>query len=313
MTMPDVTILDGGLATELELRGFDLSDRLWSARVLLEAPDAIEAVHRAYFEAGAQVATTASYQATIPGFEAAGMDREAALDAIRRSVELARRARAGYLEATVDAGATTDVTRALLIAGSVGPYGAMLADGSEYRGDYDPGEARLREVHAPRMDVLLETGVDVLALETIPTIREAEVLVRLVEARGARAWLSYQCRNGRSTAAGEPIEAAMAVAEGAAGIIAVGVNCTAARHLPALLAAAQAVTDLPLIAYPNGGDAWDATARRWVAADADGAFDPSVAADWTALGAAWIGGCCGTGPAQILGLARAVAARAGAR
>ncbi len=312
MTMPDVTILDGGLATELELRGFDLSDRLWSARVLLEAPDAIEAVHRAYFEAGAQVATTASYQATIPGFEAAGMDREAALDAIRRSVELARRARAGYLEATVDAGATTDVTRALLIAGSVGPYGAMLADGSEYRGDYDPGEARLREVHAPRMDVLLETGVDVLALETIPTIREAEVLVRLVEARGARAWLSYQCRDGRSTAAGEPIEAAMAVAEGAAGIIAVGVNCTAPRHLPALLAAAQAVTDLPLIAYPNGGDAWDATARRWVASDADGAFDPSVAADWTALGAAWIGGCCGTGPAQILGLARAVAARAGA-
>ena len=313
MTMPDVTILDGGLATELELRGFDLSDRLWSARVLLEAPDAIEAVHRAYFEAGAQVATTASYQATIPGFEAAGMDREAALEAIRRSVELARRARAGYLEATVDAGATTDVTRALLIAGSVGPYGAMLADGSEYRGDYDPGEARLREVHAPRMDVLLETGVDVLALETIPTIREADVLVRLVEARGARAWLSYQCRDGRSTAAGEPIEAAMAVAEGAAGIVAVGVNCTAPRHLPALLAAAQAVTDLPLIAYPNGGDAWDATARRWVVADADGAFDPSVAADWTALGAAWIGGCCGTGPAQILGLARAVAARAGAR
>lgn len=296
------TIIDGGLATALEARGHDLSDRLWSARVLLTEPAAIEAVHLAYFAAGATVATTASYQATVPGFAAVGLDRAAALEAIGRSVDLARRARERYAE-------TVGVQmEALLVAGSVGPYGAMLADGSEYRGDYDPGEARLREVHAPRMDILMEAGADILALETIPTMREAEVLVRLVEERGARAWLSYQCRDGRSTAAGEPIEAAMAVTEGVAGIIAVGVNCTAPRHMPALLAAAQAVTDLPLIAYPNGGDAWDATARRWVPADADGAFDPTVAADWTHLGAAWIGGCCGTGPAQILGLARAVSA-----
>ena len=301
----DVVVLDGGLATELEARGFDLSDRLWSARILVEDPGAIEAVHRAYFEAGASVATTASYQATVQGFEAAGLDREAALGAIRRSVALARSARDAHLDATPGVDAAD-----LLVAGSVGPYGAMLADGSEYRGDYDPGEAALRAVHAPRMDALLEAGADLFAIETIPTRREAEVLVRLVEERGAQAWLSFQCRDERSTAAGESIESAVAVVDGASGFLAVGVNCTAPRHIGPLLEAARTATALPLIAYPNGGDAWDAASRRWVAADASGAFDGTAAAGWAALGAGWIGGCCGTGPADIAALRAAVAGSA---
>jgi homocysteine S-methyltransferase len=216
VTLP--TIIDGGLATELEARGHDLSDRLWSARILLTDPDAIEEVHLAYFRAGARVATTASYQATLPGFAAAGLDRDGALAAIGRSVELAQRARDRYAEESGVASSS------LLIAGSVGPYGAMLADGSEYRGDYDPGAAALREVHAPRIDALVEAGVDVLALETIPTVREAGVLLDLVEAVGARAWLSFQCRDGASTAAGEPFGEAVALANGRTGVMAVGVN-----------------------------------------------------------------------------------------
>ncbi len=301
----EIIVLDGGLATELEVVGYDLSDRLWSARLLVEDPGAIEAVHRAYFAAGASVATTASYQATVQGFAAAGLDRDAALAAIRRSVTLARTARDAHADATPG----VDATR-LRVAGSVGPYGAMLADGSEYRGDYDPGEATLREVHAPRMDALLDAGADLLAIETIPTCREAEVLVRLVEERDATAWLSYQCRDDRSTAAGESIEDAVAVVDGASGFVAVGVNCTAPRHIGPLLAAARTATTLPLIAYPNGGDTWDGAGRRWVADDVSGAFDARVAAGWATLGAGWIGGCCGTGPADIAALRAAIAGSA---
>ncbi len=201
------TVIDGGLATELEARGHDLSDRLWSARLLLTDPEAIEAVHLAYFRAGARVATTASYQATIQGFAAAGLDRATALAAIARSVDLARRARDRY---AAEAGLEP---ADLLVAGSVGPYGAMLADGSEYRGDYDPGTAELRDVHAPRIDALLAAGVDLLAIETVPTMREAAVLLDLVEETGATAWLSYQCRDGASTAAGEPFGEAIALGE----------------------------------------------------------------------------------------------------
>lgn len=297
------TVIDGGLATELEARGQDLSDRLWSARVLLTEPDAIEEVHLAYFRAGARVATTASYQATVPGFEAAGLDRAAALAAITQSVELPQRARDRYAdESGVEASE-------LLIAGSVGPYGAMLADGSEYRGDYDPGPAALREVHAPRIEALLAAGVDVLALETIPTMREAAVLLDLVEASGARAWLSYQCRDGTSTAAGEPIDEAIRSANGRVGVVAVGVNCTAPRFVPSLLAIAAGATDLPLLAYPNGGDRWDPVGRSWLTGD-DGAYEPAVVAGWTDLGASWLGGCCGTGPSDIRALTDALAALA---
>jgi homocysteine S-methyltransferase len=296
-----VVVLDGGLATVLEARGHDLSDRLWSARLLVTDPDEIEAVHLDYFRAGARVATTASYQATVPGFEAAGLDRGAALAAIRRSAELARRARDRY---AAESGVPASE---LLVAGSVGPYGAMLADGSEYRGDYDPGPAVLREVHAPRMDALLEAGVDLLAMETIPTLTEAEVLVYLLASFGAHGWLSYQCRDATTTAAGEPVEAAFAVAADAPGVLAVGVNCLAPRHVPALLAAAAEATGLPTVAYPNGGDTWDPLDRRWLPSDGD-AFDPHSVAGWASLGAGWLGGCCGTGPADIAALARALAA-----
>jgi homocysteine S-methyltransferase len=191
-------ILDGGLGTELEARGHDLSDRLWSARLLLSDPDAVEEVHLAYYRAGAQVATTGSYQATIPGFASGGLDRHAAIAAIRASVEIARRARDRY-----SAESGTDA-ESLLVAGSVGPYGAMLADGSEYRGDYDPGVAALRELHAPRMEALLEGGADLLAMETIPNLGEAEVLVTLLDEFDASGWLAYQCRDGTSIAAGDP-------------------------------------------------------------------------------------------------------------
>ena len=171
----------------------------------------------------------------------------------------------------------------------------------EYRGDYDPGATRLADFHRPRIAALVAAGADLLALETIPTVREAEVLIGLVEEFAIPAWLSYSCRDGRSTSAGEPIRDAIALGDHPR-IVAVGVNCTAPRHVPALLAAAHEATAKPLIAYPNRGDRWDATTRRWVT-DMGGGFDAAVVASWTDLGATWLGGCCGTGPAEIAALA----------
>ena len=241
-----------------------MSDRLWSARLLLTDPAAIENVHLAYYRAGAQVATTASYQASVDGFAAAGIDRAGALGLIAQSVVLAQRARDRHRAET------PGDDRPLFVAGSVGPYGAMLADGSEYRGDYDPGPAALAAFHRPRIEALIEAGADLLAFETIPTIREAEVLVRLLDEVTTPAWLSFSCRDAATTSAGEPIADAMALGDHPR-LVAVGVNCTAPRHLPALLAAAAEATERPRIAYPNGGDRWDATARRWVA-DGGGAL-----------------------------------------
>ena len=261
-------------------------------------PAAIEAVHLAYFRAGARVAISASYQASVPGFAAAGLARAAALELMRLSVRLAADARQTFRAETGDDGT-------LLVAGSVGPYGAMLADGSEYRGDYDVSDRALADFHRPRMEALVEAGADLLAIETIPTVREAVVVVRLLSEVGATGWLSYSCRDGSSTAAGEPIRDAVALGDDAR-VVAVGVNCTAPRLVPRLLVAARTATNTPLIAYPNGGDRWDTTARHWVADD-EGGYDPTTVATWRNLGATWLGGCCGTGPAEIRALAWAVA------
>lgn len=228
-------LLDGGLATELEARGHDLSDPLWSARLLADAPQEIVAVHDAYFRAGAMIATTASYQASFEGFAARGIDRREAAGLLRRSVELARTARD---EAGADGA---------LVAASIGPYGAALADGSEYRGRYGLSVAALKRWHRPRLETLAAAGPDVLACETVPDIDEAQALVELVRSVGKPAWLSYTI-DGDRTRAGQPLADAFAVAAGVDEIVAIGVNCCAPDDVLPAIAAATAVGK-PVIVY----------------------------------------------------------------
>ncbi|MGQ4596338.1 homocysteine S-methyltransferase [Nocardia sp. R6R-6] len=282
-----VLISDGGLATELEARGHDLSDPLWSARLLVDDPAAIEAVHTAYFAAGADIATTASYQASFDGFAARGLDRAESIRLLRRSVALARAAR----------DACTD-ERSRWVAAAIGPYGAARADGSEYRGRYGRTVAELRAWHRPRMEVLADAGADLLALETVPDLDEAEALVDLVSDIGVPAWLSYTIE-GTRTRAGQPLVDAFAVAAAADSIIAIGVNCCAPADVDTAIEFA-ARTGKPVIAYPNSGESWDSTRRAWTGT---AQFAPDVAPAWVAQGARIIGGCCRVGPDRIARLA----------
>jgi homocysteine S-methyltransferase len=290
---PGRAVLDGALATELEARGHDLSDALWSARLLVEDPEAIVAVHEAYLRAGARVLITASYQASAEGFAAIGLGPEAAEDALRASVRLAREA----VERTA---------RDALVAASVGPYGAVLAGGQEYTGDYGPATlADLEAFHERRLAVLLEAGPDCVACETIPRADEAAALARVLDRLDAPdAWIAFSCADGATTRHGEPIEAAVQAAASSPRVAAVGVNCTAPEHVEALLRRMRAVTDLPLVAYPNSGRAWDAAARRWTDAGA-AVLPPAAVGAWRDAGAALIGGCCGLGPEAIRALAGA--------
>jgi homocysteine S-methyltransferase len=294
----EVIVLDGGLATQLEAQGADLSDALWSARLLVEDPDAIVEAHLAYYRAGARVATTASYQATFEGFARRGVGREEAASLLGRSVALAARARD-----RTDAERSDAVER--FVAASVGPYGAMLADGSEYRGRYGLTVGQLRDFHRARLEVLAATHADVLAIETVPELDEAVAAAELVgETPGAAAWVSFSCADGARIRSGVPIEEAVAAVAGRPGVLAVGVNCTAPEHVPELIGRIADTTDLPIVAYPNSGEAWDAGARAWTGAGHAG-VDGRAALVWMREGARLVGGCCRVTPAQIEGIAAA--------
>ena len=282
-------VLDGGLSNALEERGHDLSGGLWTARLLRDAPAEVAAVHHDYFAAGARVATTASYQASVPGFLAAGLGRAEAERLVRRSVELAREVR--------DRLAGDGTTR--WVAASVGPYGALLADGSEYRGRYGIPRAALREVHLPRLELLAAAGPDFFAVETIPDIEEAEVLVELLDELGAPAWFSFSAA-GLQTRAGQPLAEAFAVAASARSVFAVGVTCCAPADVLPAGRAATAVTGRPAVAYPNSGARWSPQTRRWTTGSS---FDPAAAPGWVEAGAAYVGGCCQVGPREIAALA----------
>ncbi|SFE90717.1 homocysteine S-methyltransferase [Actinacidiphila alni] len=278
-------VLDGGLSNQLADQGCDLSDPLWSARLLADAPEQIEAAHTAYVRAGAQVLITASYQATYEGFARRGTGRAEASALLARSVELARRAAAGG----------TDVR----VAASVGPYGAMLADGSEYRGRYGLSVRELERFHRPRIETLAAAGPDVLALETVPDADEAEALLRAAEGAGVPVWLSYTVE-GERTRAGQPLAEAFTVAAGRDEVAAVGVNCCAPADAEHAVRVAAAVTGKPAVVYPNSGERWDAGTRRWRGGST---FDPARVTAWRTAGARLIGGCCRVGPAEIGALA----------
>lgn len=295
-----VVILDGGLATQLERLGADLNDPLWSAKVLAEAPHLIEQVHYDYFRAGADVATTATYQATFEGFARRGISKKAAADLMRTSVALARDARDRFVNEVADG------RRPPLIAASIGCYGAWLADGSEYCGDYGLTAAELMAFHRPRMEVLVGSDPDILACETIPCQVEAEALVRLLEDfPGCHAWISFSCRDNGHVRHGEPLAECVAVAAQSDRVVAVGVNCTAPSFVPELLATAKMATDKPLVSYPNSGDTWDAKKKIWIGDPDDVDFSDRTRG-WYDAGARLIGGCCRTTPATVRGVAESL-------
>lgn len=291
-------VLDGGLSNQLGAAGHDLSDELWSARLLADRPEAIIEAHLAYFEAGADIAITSSYQATFEGFAKRGVGHERTAELLTLSVELAR-------EAAVRAHAK-GVARPLWVAASVGPYGAMLADGSEYRGRYGLTVDELARFHRPRLEVLAAARPDVLALETVPDAGEADALLRAVRGLGVPAWLSYSIAGDR-TRAGQPLEEAFALAADADEIIAVGVNCSAPEDVDGAVETAARVTGKPVVVYPNSGETWDAEARAWTGR---ATFTAEQVEGWRTSGARLIGGCCRVGPGAITSIAKTLTSAA---
>jgi homocysteine S-methyltransferase len=287
----EALVLDGGLSNQLADQGCDLDDPLWSARLLADAPEQVEAAHAAYARAGAQVLTTASYQATYEGFARRGIGRARTTALLRRSVELARRAAA--------AGS------GVRVAASVGPYGAMLADGSEYRGRYGLSVRELTAFHRPRIEALAEAGPDVLALETVPDVAEAEAMLKAAEGCGVPVWLSYTVAGDR-TRAGQPLAEAFAVAAGREDVVAVGVNCCSPLDADAAVPLAARISGKPVVVYPNSGEGWDPAARAWTGPAAEPVGLAGHALRWREEGARLIGGCCRVGPPAIAAVAGAL-------
>ena len=288
-------VLDGGLATALEGRGLSLGTKLWSARLLLDAPDTVRDVHREYLEAGADCIATASYQATLLGFREIGLDDEEGRELLLRSVRLALEARDAFW---ADPGNRAGRLRPV-VAGSIGPYGAYLADGSEYDGRYGLTDSELEDFHRDRFRILAGSEVDLLGLETIPSLPEARALLTLLdEAPGRWAWISFSCRDGRHLADGSTLAEAVRACGTAERLAGVGVNCVAPEHVPELIAELSAVTSRPIVVYPNSGEEYDASLKAWRGEPS--VTDWGAASDtWAQAGARVVGGCCRVGPREI--------------
>ena len=293
-------ILAGGLATTLEDRGYDLNDELWSARVLLEDPEAIVQVHRDFLAAGADCLTTATYQASLPGLRKRGLSHEQARAQLTIAVDLATGARDEFWSRPGNRSGRVKP----LVAACVGPYGAFLADGSEYVGNYGINDEELAHFHRERFHILANSQADLLGCETLPSLREAAILLDLLDEVPNRwAWFSFSCRDGRHLCDGTPFLEAVELCSSHQRVAGIGVNCTAPEFITPLLSTARTVTNLPLVAYPNSGEIFDPAGKSWRPGHSAGAL-PQVASEWLSLGISVIGGCCRIGPEAIAELRR---------
>ncbi|XWS53948.1 hypothetical protein CRYUN_Cryun10bG0044500 [Craigia yunnanensis] len=307
-------VVDGGFATELERHGQDLNDPLWSAKCLISSPHLVRKVHLDYLDAGANVIITASYQATIQGFEAKGLSREEGETLIRRSVEIACEARQIYHDrCTKDSWGSLDngnITRSpVLVAASVGSYGAYLADGSEYSGNYGDSVTleKLKDFHRRRVQILAKSGADLIAFETIPNKLEAQAYVELLKEEGIYipAWFSFSSKDGINVVSGDSISECASIADSCKQVVAVGINCTPPRFIHGLILSIRKMTDKLVVIYPNSGETYDAESKQWVksigVADEDFV---SYVGKWRDAGASLIGGCCRTTPNTIRAISR---------
>lgn len=276
-------LLDGGLSTALEQLGNNLNTSLWSGELLRTAPDQIEAAHKAYVDAGAQVIITSSYQISMDGCALRGWSESEVRDALLLSTQLARSAAEGT---------------GVLVAASVGPYGASLADGSEYRGNYGKSKKWLKDFHRMRLQVLTESNPDLLAIETIPELTEAEAILELLEEQAIKIpyWMSFSCKDDKHISSGELFKDAVKLVGGKLGAIGVGINCTAPELITPLLSSAK--SRIPFVVYPNSGRLWNAEIKEWVGPPTSG-FSEMQIFEWKERGAKLIGGCCSVGPEEI--------------
>lgn len=294
-------ILDGALATYLESLGADISSSLWSASILLTRPDLIYKTHLDYFHAGAHVAITASYQASISGLtQHLKISESAAKDVVKTSVHLAKQARDDYVK-SLSPEEREGRRGTLLIAGSVGPYGAFLADGSEYRGDYTLSAEEFKKFHRGRIESLVQAGVDVLACETIPSFSEGRALVELLreEFPETEAWFSFTLLDESYISDGTHLQKVIEVLEGEKNVAAVGVNCIREDMALGAIRKLKKLTTKAIVAYPNSGETWNAEMRGWEGSRNEGERLAERAKEWWDAGAMMIGGCCRTTPDDI--------------
>ena len=290
-----VVILDGGLATLLEERGHKLDPHLWSAKMLIDSPEAVRCAHGLFLDSGADCITTATYQASYDGFARFGLTPIDVDELLIHSVKLAREAVHEFLSDTVK---STGRIRPL-VAASIGPYGAFLADGSEYTGQYGLDQHELGDFHERRFKVLANSSADLVAFETIPSIDEARVLLNLLaKYPEVWGWMSFSCRDGGHLSDGTPIEAAIELCKNASHLIGIGINCTAPRFVNDLITQIRMKTDKLILVYPNSGESWDANEKKWTGSNAPESW-VEMAKIWHDTGAQAIGGCCKIGPEII--------------
>lgn len=293
-------ILDGALATELESKGCNLNCKLWSAQALADTPHLIYQTHLEYFQAGADIAITSTYQASLSGLIDAGYSDADAFALMKKSVDLAQRAR--------DEVVHQDPSRTCFIAGSVGPYGAYLSDGSEYRGDYSLSSDDMMTFHRSRIQALVDAGVDVLACETIPSFAEIKALTTLLDEFGTPAWISVTLKDGQHLSDGTPLDQVAASLDQSSAVVAIGVNCVSPTMVDDALCVFSRKSRKPLVVYPNSGEGFDATTKTWTGSPLDMSTLAHAVHRWHAIGARLFGGCCRTTPSVIKKIALALKA-----
>ena len=288
-------VLDGAMSTPLERLGADTNNDLWTAKALIDNEELVYEVHKMYFEAGADLIITDTYQANVQAFEKVGYSEKEARNLIKKAVKIAQKARDDYENRT---------GKHNYIAGTIGPYGAYLANGSEYRGDYELSTKEYQQFHLPRIEELVNAEVDILAIETQPKLDEVLAILELLKEKypQQKVYVSYTLSYDDTISDGTPLPRAIHALEDYSQVIAVGINCVKLELVEPALKNMKEITDKHLIVYPNSSAVYDPKSKTWSQPKTSATFEELIP-NWYEAGARIIGGCCTTGPKEIKAVA----------
>ena len=290
-------VLDGAMSDELERQGVQTNNKLWTATALIDQLDKVYQAHMDYFNAGAELIITDTYQANVQAFEKAGYSKTEAEQFIRNAVKIAKKARDDFEKQT---------GKHNYVAGTIGAYGAYLADGSEYRGDYQLTSDEYLAFHLPRLKLVLAEKPDLIALETQPKLAEpVTVLDWLKEQRQIPVYVSFTLKDAKHLSDGTPIAEAVKKISQYQQVFAIGINCVSPTIVQDALSEFSQYTKKPLVVYPNLGASYDPQIKQWRKFTNDFNFE-ELTKSWYQAGARLIGGCCTTGPKEINQIKQAI-------
>ena len=276
-----IKLLDGSMSFPMEQLGYNLKNKLWTGKALINNPDLIKDIHKGYIDAGADFISTSTYQISFDRLKNMGYQSEEIKKIFQKSVDIVK-----------DAIEESKLKKEIKIVGSFGPYASYDPEASEYIGEYDSTDIEIKKFHLNNIRIIEETDLDIILYETIPCLREIKILSEALSHSTKEIWISITCNEEMEFRDGSSFKDACEIISKIEKITTMGINCFSPLLVKKAIDLLKKYSNKKILIYPNSGEIYNPKERFWTG---NNEFNNSMIKNWLSLYPDIIGGCCRIG------------------